>query len=668
MISKFNKNGATALYKRKFSEYLDDYDYDGAMDVLLKYSEATRDPDFHLVCGMLYMLMTQDSDEGELLVLAYREFMMHVSAHPDCRAAYRNALGAAILRRDHVSVTETKRFIEANGMDCGEIIDELAASGIEVFMDDGTYVDYETLFKREEYGSILAGGKTPDATCDAAPSQNDEKQPETRVIRFKGNPSAVGGAGDSGGGSGKVMPLKTDSSEDRMDDLLKLLFDMEEHIGDDDTVGDGFNAILDDVFDADESAEKSEIRAKLAIRDAEQLCYRDKFDEALQALDRVPRDKSRIHYCAECARAHIYIVTGKLDSARAALDVASEIYEKGALVGTLLCKLYEEQGKTSLIPQALKNIDVFDFADGEHVYAALETAIEYCTPDDALDLAAAYADEFNTFDLRLMYAQLLYNAGETKDAKDELYSLSRVLYDDFNIQYFYALACGGTAKMPLDTDCPGDVLDYMVENFLSDVRAPGFAKNDELIQNEVFRFGLEMFLTLEYRNKKKILKIMFDVLRMLARDRRLETAMRNAIVSPYVEPLVKAVILSELLANGSDEFLVCTAMCPLSQTGVTRIAKGYPREIYIAYALTVVFTRFETKYLVGRIKKLLGSKKLKGVAPVDIACYLWNDVKTKVKFSDKEIDSRLCYVFGLDSRSKMTEACERVGSRLDGDE
>ncbi|MDE6293176.1 MAG: hypothetical protein K2L88_00965, partial [Clostridiales bacterium] len=60
MIKKFNKNGAVALYKREFADCLEKTDYEGAIDNLLKFSEAKDNPDFHAAMGILYFLMTQD--------------------------------------------------------------------------------------------------------------------------------------------------------------------------------------------------------------------------------------------------------------------------------------------------------------------------------------------------------------------------------------------------------------------------------------------------------------------------------------------------------------------------------------------------------------------------------------------------------------------------------
>ena len=66
MITAFDKNGAVALYKREFAERLKEDDYEGALDRLLKYSEATENPDFHMACGMLYLVMSQSSDDREI--------------------------------------------------------------------------------------------------------------------------------------------------------------------------------------------------------------------------------------------------------------------------------------------------------------------------------------------------------------------------------------------------------------------------------------------------------------------------------------------------------------------------------------------------------------------------------------------------------------------------
>lgn len=99
MITEFDKNGVAKLLKKQFNECVRNCDYEDALDVLLKYADETEYADFHLTCGTLYLLMTQDSDDNELLTLAFREFMMHIARFPKCSVAYRNLLVVEFLRR-----------------------------------------------------------------------------------------------------------------------------------------------------------------------------------------------------------------------------------------------------------------------------------------------------------------------------------------------------------------------------------------------------------------------------------------------------------------------------------------------------------------------------------------------------------------------------------------
>ena len=140
MITAFDKNGAVALYKREFAERLKEDDYEGALDRLLKYSEATENPDFHMACGMLYLVMSQSSDDREFLTLAYREFMEHIRRFPDCTAAYRNLLATVYLRRDPNAMLSCDEFVQSSGQNLKEIVNELADVGIGVIMGDSEYV------------------------------------------------------------------------------------------------------------------------------------------------------------------------------------------------------------------------------------------------------------------------------------------------------------------------------------------------------------------------------------------------------------------------------------------------------------------------------------------------------------------------------------------------
>ncbi|MCX4314649.1 MAG: hypothetical protein OSJ83_12465, partial [Clostridia bacterium] len=88
MITEFDKNGALALYRREFTDALDACEYERALDNLLKYAEICDYGDFHLACGMLYLLMAQDSDDNELLTMSFRELMMYLRKHPDREIAY----------------------------------------------------------------------------------------------------------------------------------------------------------------------------------------------------------------------------------------------------------------------------------------------------------------------------------------------------------------------------------------------------------------------------------------------------------------------------------------------------------------------------------------------------------------------------------------------------
>ena len=81
-----------------------------------------------------------------------------------------------------------------------------------------------------------------------------------------------------------------------------------------------------------------------------------------------------------------------------------------------------------------------------------------------------------------------------------------------------------------------------------------FRSDDETVKGEMYDSYLELFLTLQYPREKQTSVAMFELLGRLVEDGRLEEKLRDALVSPYVEPLVKAVILSGLLKSGQDDY------------------------------------------------------------------------------------------------------------------
>lgn len=668
MIKKFNTNGAVALYKREFADCLESGDYEGAIDKLLKFSEAKSNPDFHSAMGVLYLLLTQDSDDRELLPLAYREFMMHLVAHPDSRNTYRNLLAVAILRHDPNSIAEISEFIERRGQNVKEMVDELSEYGLDIFNDDAMYIDLDSLFCAADYGEIaeyaLVGNIDEDGNL-IEPIKLAEKpaRSQPKVIKFKGNDKSDQ-ASTVKPSSEKIIRLKSDDepqnpiSASEFFDVMMGLVRGEEITVD---AGDDADEFLSEAVDR-----PSDLSAKMALRAAQNLCIKGDYEKALEALDGITRDADRLYYCGECVRSNIMVDLNRYDEAQAALDRAFAVVPNGALAGTLQCSLYEVMGETEKIPDALKRIDVADYVDSDHVYKALRFAVKYCTQQDALALIEDYIDEFNSFDLRSVYAQMLYNSGDRKAAIKELRALSRIQYDDFNAQYYYLMANAGVDEMPLEDETPQKVLGMLVDNMIALVHSQLFTAGNEVIESEAFTYGLEVFLTLEFRHTRSIVKVMFETLIMLAGDRRLETQMRNALVSPYVEELVKAVVLGKLLSayNGNTEFLTELSFCPISGETVPQAIEGGDEGYYIAYALTLMCCRKALPFLTEYYQKL--SKSLHGIHFVacDSAYFLWRTVKAKFKYKDKDIDERVHYALGYDTKAQANDAYKKISALL----
>lgn len=666
MIKRFDKSGAVALNKRKFNELMEIGDYEAAFDKLMRYSEVAENPDLHLHCGMLYMLMSLDSDDRELLTLAHREFMMYIAAHHDCVVAYRNVLAVALWRRDTQAALEIIDWIKLSGFDATAIADELEDYGLKLFADDGAFVDLEGLFPPSAFG-ILYDGKASSADDDS--DNVEQNTPErSKIIPFRGRTAADDVGNIKIGGQERVTEFAGDGDEDKLgDEFFKILLKLTGNDGAGDDLSDEHAGdVLDEEVFLSDAVDDPDIRARLVLRDAQLLCAKDDTDAALARLDEITRDGGRLYYCAECLRADIMIQKKRYAEAQAALNRAYSCFREGALAGTLQCKLYEITDNVERIPDALRAVDVTDYADADHVYKAMQYAIKYCTRDEAIELAEDYIDEFNMFDIRMLHAQMLYNSGEKSEAVRELYIISRILYDDFGAQYYYLMAKAGIDELTVDIDVPQSILGMMIDNIIALVNSGVFVSEPEIIESEPFRYGLEMFLTLEFRNTRNVMKIMFDTLRKVATDKRLETAMRNALVSPYVEPLVKSVILGELLSmyNGECSFLTEDSLCPVSDATVPTLGGGYSRGYYLAYALVTALAKSGLRYFIDAANALKAELSEAACDDRDIAYYLWKTVKTEQKFNDKDVENRIEYALGYDSRAQAAAAFKAMAARL----
>lgn len=653
MITKFDKSGAAALNKRMFGECLARADYEGALDCLIKYSEVKHNPDFHLACGMLYLLMTQDSDDNELFALAFREFLMHVVRHPECKAAYRNLLAVVFLRHEPMSMVESGTWLKACGIEPNDIMAQLMDVGISMFMGEGDMVDdIENLFLPGEFGEI-------DPACvkqrsDAPVEKNEVEPPKKKnnIIRFKPK-SDERSETVSNPSSNRITRPFDDKAEFNEEMKLTDALELFSKLADDDNA-------LGAEFD---SAQSDELKAHIILRNAEQLVREHKFDQALAVLDEIDGG-DRIRYYADCLRARIFINGDIADEAKKCLDRAQKIKSDGALVGTLQCRLCELTGNTGKIPEILKNIEITDYMDADHVYKAARLAIKYCTTDDALDLLEEYIAEYNVMDVRLLYAQVLYNSGDKELATDELYALTRIFYDDFNVRYYYLLARSGAHSLPVDEEAPQNVIATLVDGFMELVLVG--AVDAEVAASDAFIYGFEMFVSLEFDNTREVIVPMFKALHMLAANKILSQKMNDVLVSPYAEPLVKAVVLSELMLAGQKQYTLEVVFCPINETMSAALDGEYSNGYVMAYAYIVTLCR----WLSDKFVRLAGALKPHtdgaGYAERDIANYLIRTVKKLYKQQGKNLaDSRISYALGYTKKAEANKAYKTLAEALD---
>ncbi len=658
MISSFDKNGAAKHYRREFIQNVNDCDYEGALDNLLKYHDTVHNRDFHLACGILYFLMSQDSDDNELLVMAAREFMMHLRRFPTSRVAFRDLLGVHMLRHDPAATLACADWAALHGFDIDGMFGELSEAGVELFMDESDGLDLDGLLEKGEFGEIDI-----QPTNEEAGGDNAVPAKERHIIQFRGGKN--GGDKDArveGLSRDKILAMTPSEAQTEFrDDWNGDVFDAPDEIDDgEDFTEDVSRELIDRLRDGDMRG-NSDMATQLALQKAEQLCGNGDFESALGILAAIKPSDGRYYYCAECMRAFIFAETGDLDGAMRAVNRAFEVLPHGALASTLLCKIYEDKKQFDKIPDALKNADVKDYTDAGHVYQAMRLAIEYCTPEDALSLAEDYIEEFNTMDIRMLYAQMLYNHGDRKAALREMYKLTRIFYDDFNTHYYYKNAVLGVKSMPVDEDAPQTVLATAVNAFVL-INKQGLP-DDETVKGEMYDSYLELFLTLQYPREKQTSVAMFELLGRLVEDGRLEEKLRDALVSPYVEPLVKAVILSGLLKSGQDDYLMSISFCPITGKAFKPPTNGFSDGFKTAFAFTVALAHKLVPSFNELAVKLKSKLDASEFSERDKAYYILQKLKSS-RGGKKISDSRTCFALGYGSKSEAAQAFAAVDAYI----
>lgn len=466
-----------------------------------------------------------------------------------------------------------------------------------------------------------------------------------------------------------------DDYDDEFDDMSEALMDNFHRVLIDEIAGDSVDDYRDgDYGEADPEEEKQitneldvgEVSVKTvpqagdesdrAVRAAMLFYDAKRYDRALSELDRIDKDSPQ-YYFALTVRALIEADTGNSAQAESTLKKAVAMFPERALANIILSEFYEKHGQFDKIPQLLKQTDVKDYLNAEYVYKAFRLARNYCSPEDAASLIAGYIEEYNIFAIRIIYAQMLYNTGAKRRATDELYTLSRVFYDDFNAGYFYMLARMGVEKMPVEDEAPQSVISALVENVLN-IAADGSLDKNEA-DDDLFKYALEFFVTLEYENEAKLLKEMFGALRFYTNHELTADKMTDTLVAPYAEHIVKATILAEQLANDPGrKFLADDAFRPISNETVN-VPQGYSRGYYRALAFVLFFFESGLKKLTEFADEIKG-RHSDGIDEYDEAYYL---LRRTAEALDERLDSRMAIAVGCSSLAAANRAYSKIYPR-----
>lgn len=723
MIIKIDKDKIVEHCKTKFAECLENEDFEGAIDWLFKFHEETGDPDFHLPLGMLYLQMTAQSDDAELFTMAFREFMLHLRRHPDSVAAYRDLLATVFLYHEQTPMLECGKWILSRGLTLDEFLCDLDAAGIDFFdVPDYSFVEISELFDAGEYGEI--------DPVKAEPTSADRDRAETeRVVEREPEGEFRRGAGiipfsdisDEAATTAARRPEARDAKPTAGDKVLRPKFGGNE-------ISDFFNDLLDkfkpdDESEADgepeelldrllskldESGLSEEMDAPLTAEEFEKLLIGEKENldifapevtadgikdvkiskdahehivnaeklrgdgkirEAIAELDKIPHDlPPELEYNVSVMRGYFCTDGGEYARAERELNHALGVKPHGALASTALCGLYEAENKTELIPSVLRGIDVKDFADGSHVYKTFLYALDYCNSDDAVKFTKSLIDEYNIMDMRRMYAQMQYNRGESDYAQSELYKLSRIFYDDINAHYYYLAARMKPKSLPIEEEAPQQILSAIVEGIM-EVAAGNAKLLVRLIkEDKMFALGVEFFFSLEFANNRALLVKMFETVRIFARTPELDDIVRDALVSPYVEPIVKAIIIAELYAADRKQTLLTeTGYCPWTYEG-DPLGKRYSQGYYNAYAAFIMLKR--RRHEVGEFFKVAEYVR-EHTAGLEceqraIAYYVFRRAWNTVKHVG-EPDDRVCYALGFNTKTEANKAYKLIDGYIDGD-
>ncbi|MDE7463700.1 MAG: hypothetical protein K2M48_01605, partial [Clostridiales bacterium] len=147
-------------------------------------------------------------------------------------------------------------------------------------------------------------------------------------------------------------------------------------------------------------------------------------------------------------------------------------------------------------------------------------------------------------------------------------------------------------------------------------------------------------------------------IRIIANYDKLEERVRDALVSPYVEPIVKAVILGELLAIAPEKpFLAERAYCAIASDCVETLKGGLSAGYYIAYAFVLMLCPKAIDKLIELAQKTTFDAEClteEGKAFYLIKTACGNDLK----------DERVPLALGYRSKSAALRDCKAVAATL----
>ena len=735
MITKFDKGAKAEYFKEQFAECIDDCAYEDAFDFLLKYADEKHNADFHMACGMLYLQMTQDSDDTELYALALREFLMHIRRFPKCEAAYKYILAVLFLRGNFPQAVTACKWISRRGINLKRIVDELAEAGI-LFISPSAPADIDGMFgcgdygeidpepcepqdgdvpcelsykdmldgdgresaAREEYGSeeqklaqaceMFLNGERPNIPSkiikferpDRA-ERTEKKSGKTEITRIAAETPQNETVSDFRRELEKLLSEELDGRDDEPEHVLEtnVLEELHKRIvrdlvfrasddyndkhygGSDDGAPDYADEYADD-FVIDGRVDVGDIVQRMTLGNCKAidaaLYYLDggKYDQARELLESINGDDEN-YSKALVLRALIELDQNNDDvAAEKLLKSAHSIDKTDPIAGLALCDIYEDRGQKRNIAQILKRMELHDFASVKHVYKVARLAEQYCGRDDCMDILGELIDEYNILSLRLVYAQMLYNDGDRDEALDELYILSRLYYDDLNTQLLYEMAKSNVRYMPETTDALPESITKIVEDLMAYTLG---GKLEMLKGSDRLEIVVKFFVGLSYSQPKALLKKMFDTLRVLTLNDNTREAVLDAMTDPYVEPLVKAVVLSARLeCDPSEKFLFESGYLPVSDECVRPIANarlGYIR----AYAYITVLCRSGLDKFFELKRKLENGGEDGAFSDAEIAYFL---VRSVMKNQGVKLDGRIETALGVPSKSEAARAFRELGA------